>query len=116
MSVPLYMDVNVRSEITRQLRARGVDVLISEEDGTREFSDSDLLDRATSLGRLLFTRDADLLAEAGMRQRSGVTFSGVIYAHQLLVTIGQCVAELELIAKLGHRAEWVNRVEYLPLK
>jgi len=110
------MDVNVRAEITRQLRAREVDVLTSEEDGTREFSDCDLLDRATFLGRLLFTRDADLLAEAAMRQRSGVTFTGVIYAHQLRVRIGQCVADLELIAKSGNRAEWINRVEYLPLK
>jgi uncharacterized protein with PIN domain len=116
MSVPLYMDVNVRAEITRQLRARGVDVLTSEEDGTREFSDSDLLDRTTTLGRLLFTRDADLLSEAALRQRTGITFSGVLYAHQVPVTIGQCVADLELIAKAGSRVEWVNRVEYLPLK
>ena len=116
MSIPLYLDVNVRAEITRQLRAQGIDVLTSEEDGTREFSDSDLLDRATSLGRVLFTRDGDLLAEGAMRQRSGVTFSGVIYAHQLLVTIGQCVADLELIAKVGNPTEWVNRVDYLPLK
>lgn len=116
MSVPLYMDVNVRAEITRQLRARGVDVLTSEEDGTREFSDSELLERATFLGRVLFTRDADLVAEAAMRQRSGVAFSGVIYAHQLFVTIGQCVADLELIAKVRELDELVKRVEYLPLK
>ena len=68
MNIGLYMDVNVRAEITRQLRAREVDVLTSEEDGTREFSDSDLLDRATFLDRVLFTRDSDLLAEAVMRQ------------------------------------------------
>lgn len=110
------MDVNVRAEITRQLRARGVDVLTSEEDGTREFSDSDLLDRATLLGRVLFTRDADLLAEAAIRLRRGVTFNGVIYAHQLHVTIGQSVANLELVAKAGRQAEWINRVEYLPLR
>ena len=29
MNIALYMDVNVRAEITRQLRAREVDVLIS---------------------------------------------------------------------------------------
>ena len=65
---------------------------------------------------MLFTRDADLIAEAVMRQRSGVTFAGVVYAHQLRVSIGQCVAELELIAKVSELGEWVNRVEYLPLK
>jgi hypothetical protein len=116
MNIGVYTDVNVRAEITRQLRARKVDVLTSEEDDTREFSDSELLDRATLLGRVLFTRDADLLAEAVVRQRSGVTFPGVIYAHQLRVTIGQCVADLEPIAKADNPSEWVNRVEYLPLK
>ena len=58
MNIALYMDVNVRAEITGQLRARDVDLLTSEKDGTREFSDTALLDRATALGRVLFTRDA----------------------------------------------------------
>jgi hypothetical protein len=114
--INLYMDVNVRAEITGQLRARGIDVLTSQEDGTREFSDSALLDQATHLKRVMFTRDADLLGEATMRQRGGGTFAGVIYAHQLHATIGQCVEDLELIAKAGDPSEWVNRVDYLPLK
>src|SRR5437016_4836526 len=105
MSVLIYMDVNVRAEITRQLRAREVDVLTSQEDGTREFSDSDLLDRATFLGRVLFTRDADLLSEATMRQRRARSFVGVIYAPQIGVTIGQCVADLELILKTEESSE-----------
>ena len=116
MNASLYMDVNVRAEITRQLRARGVDVMTSEEDGTREFSDSDLLDRATFLGRVLFTRDVDFLAEGVRRQQRGATFAGVVYAHQLRVSIGECVADLELIAKISEQDEWNNRVEYLPLK
>jgi len=108
MNVPVYMDVNVRAEITRQLRVREVDVLTSQEDGTREFSDSDLLDRTTFLGRVLFTRDLDLLAEATKRQRSSRSFAGVIYAPQIGVTIGQCVADLELIAKTGDPEECIN--------
>ena len=114
--INLYMDVNVRSEITGQLRSRGTDVLTSQEDGTREFSDSAMLDRAIRLNRVMFTRDADLLGEATMRQRGGGAFAGVIYAHQLHVTIGRCVADLELIAKVSDPSEWVNRVEFLPLK
>jgi predicted nuclease of predicted toxin-antitoxin system len=116
MSIGLYMDVNVRAEITRQLRIREVDTLTSEEDGTRRFSDAQLLDRSTLVGRVLFTRDADLLVEAIMRQRNGITFAGVIYAHQPSVSIRQCIEELELIAKITDRHEWLGRVEYLPLK
>lgn len=83
------------------LRLRQVDVLTAYEDQSHEATDSDLLDRATSLGRVLFTQDDDLLAEATHRQQSGVAFGGVIYAHQESVSIGQCVQDLEVIAIAG---------------
>jgi hypothetical protein len=35
----------------------------------------------TALGRVLFSRDEDLLREAAQRQQRGETFAGVIYAH-----------------------------------
>ncbi|MGH8005546.1 MAG: DUF5615 family PIN-like protein [Candidatus Binatia bacterium] len=98
MSVGLYMDVHVPDAITGGLRLRGVDVLTAQEDGTRQISDAALLDRATALGRILFSQDEDLLREATQRQRSGGTFAGLVYAHQLKVTIGQCVKDLELIS------------------
>jgi len=115
LSLKLYLDVHVQRAITRGLRSRGVDVLRSQDDGTDEFSDADLLDRATALGRAVFSRDEDFLAESSHRQRIGAPFAGVIYAHQLKVTIGQCVEELELIAKVYEPEEMANRVIYLPL-
>jgi hypothetical protein len=39
-----------------------------------------------------------------------------VYCHQLGSTIGQCVGDLELLAKVCDAAEFQNRVEYLPLK
>jgi hypothetical protein len=42
--------------------------------------------------------------------------AGIVYAHQLDVSIGQCVIDLELIAKASDSDEWINRIEYLPLK
>lgn len=116
MSVRLYMDVHVRRAVTEGLRRRGVDVLTAQEDGAGEIGDAQLLDRATALGRVLFTQDDDLLREAKRRQQSGQTFSGVIYAHQLNVTVGQCVADLELIAQASEPHEWLNSTVYLPLK
>ena len=85
------MDVHIPGAITEGLRQRGVAVLTAQEDGGRRLPDDKLLDRATALGRVLFTRDADLLREATERQRHGVVFAGIIYGHQLDVTIGQCV-------------------------
>jgi len=57
------MDVHVPRAITEGLRLRSIDVLTAHEDGARRLTDAELLDRAGALGRVLFTRDADLLAE-----------------------------------------------------
>lgn len=115
MSVRLYFDVHVRLAVANGLRLRGVDVLRAQEDGTTELADPRLLDRASELGRLLFTQDRDLLREETRRQRAGEHFSGIVYAHQLEVRIGDCVNNLEIIAKDSEPEEWIGRVEYLPL-
>lgn len=109
------MDVHVRRAITEALRLRGVEVLTAQEDGTARLTDPELLDRAMQVGRVLFSPDEDLLVEATRRQRMGESFAGVVYAHQLRVTIGRCIQDLELIAKATDAADWRNRVEYLPL-
>lgn len=103
--------------ITRALRVKGVDVLTAKEDGTAQFEDGLLLDRAGTLGRARFSsRDEDFFAEADGRQRQGESFTGVIYGHQSRLSIGQCIADLELIAKACEPSEHANRVWHLPLR
>jgi len=85
------------------------------DDGAGELDDPALLDRAGALGRVLFTRDDDLLAEATRRQQGGVNFHGVIYAHQLQVSIGVCIRDLEVIAKAGEAEDLMNEIIFLPL-
>lgn len=109
------MDVHVHRAITEGLRTRGVDVLTSQEDGTRELEDPSLMDRATSLEWVLFSQDKDMLAESARRQRGSIRFSGLIYAHQSLA-LGRCIRDLELLATVCEPEEFVNRVEYLPLR
>jgi len=109
------MDVHVRRAITVALLDRGVEVLTAQTDGAAELEDPDLLDRATSLGRVLFSQDEDLLAEATRRQRGGIPFAGVVYAHQLYVTVGRCINDLDLIARVGTPEDLANRVQFLPL-
>ena len=115
MTVALYMDEHVHRAITTGVRLRGIDVLTAQEDGQRQVPDNVLLDRATELHRILFSQDEDLLAEANHRQRDGIPFTGVVYAHQLHVSIGTCVRELEFIAKVSNPEDLAGRVEYLPL-
>lgn len=109
------MDEHVPRAITTGLRLRGVDVLTTQDDGRRNAPDSVLLDRASDLRRVLFSQDEDLLAESTRRQREGIPFAGVIYGHQLGITIGNCIRDLELIAKAARLEDLANRVEYLPL-
>jgi predicted nuclease of predicted toxin-antitoxin system len=74
VSLRLYMDVHVRRAVTAGLRLREIDVLIAQEDGAAELDDAQLLDRATSLGRVVFTQDRDFLREGTERQRTGRYF------------------------------------------
>lgn len=94
MALKLYLDHHVPRAIALGLRLRHIDVVTAFEDRAHELADPDLLDRATSLGRVLFTQDEDLLVEATRRQQAGIEVAGVIYAHQNAVSIGQCVLDL----------------------
>ena len=77
--------------------------------------DPELLDRAAELGRILFTRDPDLLVEAARRLRETKPFATVVFARQTEVSIGRCVSDLEIIAKTATPEEAMNPVVYLPL-
>ena len=90
-------------------------MITAYENGANELSDSELLDRAYQLKRILSTQDDDLLTEAAYRIQKSIPFFGVIYAHQMRVSIGICVQALELIGKAGEPEDLVNRVQFLPL-
>jgi len=115
LSVGIYTDVHIPYQITIGLRLRGVDVVTAQDDGTAELEDAQLLDRATSLGRILFSQDQDLLREGHTRQVSGQLFAGIVYAPQLGVTFSRCISDLEIIAKCTDPADWIKVVQYLPL-
>jgi predicted nuclease of predicted toxin-antitoxin system len=115
MSLALYMDENVHGAITNGLRQRNVDVLTVQEDNRSGIADSEVLNRATELQRLLFSQDDDLLAEAHARQLQGIPFPGVVFAQQSRVSIGRCIQDLELIVTLGDLKEFESQVQFLPL-
>ena len=59
MPLAFYSDVHVPAAITEGLRRRGIDVMTSQQDGTRRVEDLGLVQRATQLGRVLVTQDED---------------------------------------------------------
>jgi hypothetical protein len=108
------MDHHVKAAITEGLRRRSLDVVTCLQDGTDRADDNRILERATELGRAVFTQDDDFLALADKWLETGRDFAGVIYAHQLGITIGQAIRDLELIAKVLNAEEMRNRIEFLP--
>lgn len=115
MPVGLYTDVHVPGPVIQQLRLRGVDILAATEEKTNELPDEQLLEVATSLGRLLVTQDIRFRVLAENWQRRGRYFSGLVFAHQRFVSFGQLVFDLELIAKATDSEFWKNRIDQLPL-
>jgi predicted nuclease of predicted toxin-antitoxin system len=113
--IRLYMDENVEDAITARLRELGVDVLAVREDGFASADDHSVFTRANELGRTLFSRDRDMIVEASRCHQSCTNFTGVIYARQRVVTVGQCISDLELVAKVSEPADMENRIFYLPL-
>ena len=109
------MDHNVPRSITNGLVLRGVDVIAAFDDDMHTVNNATLLRRATKLDRVLFTFDDDLLGEATASLANKVSFTGVIYAHQLRISIGQCIHDLELIAKAGEPEDLTDTVLFLPL-
>lgn len=115
MSVEYYFDENVPRAIAEGLRLKGIDVLTVQEDGFDQRDDPVVLDRATELGRVVFTFDDDFLREATARSTAGSPFATVIYAPQLRMSIGRCIDDLELFAGAVQEDEIRSRVYHLPL-
>ncbi len=56
-----------------------------------------------------------MLAIGTQRQRDGVPFVGIIYAHPTRISVGKLLQELELIATVGQPQDLENTIAYLPL-
>jgi predicted nuclease of predicted toxin-antitoxin system len=115
MSLAYYFDQNVPRAIAIGLRRLGIDVLTSDEDGAADWPDERILERATALERIVFSCDADFLELAADLLTHGQPFAGVVHAHQLQITIGQAVRDLELIARVLTAEEIRNQVIHLPI-
>jgi len=115
VSLSFYLDHHVPAAIAVGLRQRQINVLTVQEDGRADWDDDRLLERALELGRVVFTQDKDFLVLAADWQRQRREFAGMVYGHQLRVTIGGTVHDLALIATLLSLDDMRNRVEFLPL-
>lgn len=115
MTPSLYMDHNVVRAVVEGCRGMGLDVLTAFEDGWHERSDAEILERARSLGRVVFTQDTDFIALATERQSLGTPFSGVVFGRHGSMSVRKVIGDLVLICHTSTAEELCNKLIWLPL-
>jgi hypothetical protein len=115
MPLAVYMDVHVPAAVTEGLRRKLLDVRTAQVDAAERLSDDDLLKRATALGCVLLTQDADFLEITARWQQQCIAFSGVIFAPQGM-PIGRMIEDAELCLAALAADEFRNRLVHLPLQ
>jgi len=78
--------------------------------GLEGAEDINHLQRATEMGRVLCTFDADFIVLA----QSGIEHAGIIIGHGTKHHIGEWVKGLALIHTFYSAEELINRLEFLP--
>ena len=91
-------------------------MVTAAEDNAATWEDENILERASQLGRSVYTQDEDFLVLARHWSLSNRDHDGIIYAHQLSITIGEAVADLELIAKAMELDDMRNQVVFIPFR
>ncbi len=109
VAISLYLDENLSPRIAQQLRLRGIDAVCVRDLGHLGDKDSNHLDRAAQLNRVLVTTDVDFLQIA----QTGRPHAGIIFGIQQNNTIGDWVKRLELICFVYTPTDMQNHIEYL---
>ena len=88
-----YFDESVELAVSEQLDAGGLDVVSAHSLDLLGDDDRNHLERATEMGRVLCTYDADFLRLAS----EGVEHAGIIFAQHQKASIGGWVREIRAL-------------------
>lgn len=77
--------------------------------------DEDVLDFATKERWIVVTHDDDFLRLADERQVRGESFAPVVFGVQRKLSIGEMIADLEIVVKAATMDELAGWVLHLPL-
>src|SRR3954454_12146364 len=112
----LLSDEDVPGDIVKGLRHRqpGLDIVRVQEVGLMSTPDPDILEWAAREDRQIFTRDrSTMTAHATDRIAGGLPMLGVFVLPEFM-SIGQAIAELEILALASDTDEWHNCIVFLP--
>lgn len=107
-----YFDESVELGVSIQLAAGGLDVVSAHSLAGLGDTDSNHLERATQMGRVLCTYDTDFLILASQ----GIEHAGIIFAHQQKSSISGWVREIRALHGRLSAEEVVQQVIYLSMR
>ena len=110
--IKFYFDESIELDVSKQLAAGGLDVVSAHGLETLGDQDASHLERATAMGRVLCTYDADFLRLS----KSITNHAGIIYAKQQKGSIGGWVRELRAIHARLTAEQAQNQVIFLSLQ
>lgn len=113
----LLTDEDVHGDIVKGLRRRqpALDIVRAQDVGLGRTPDPVILEWAAQHGRVVVSVDKKTLAvDAWDRVARGLSMPGVAILRTIL-TIGQAISELEVIAIAGISDDFRDQVVYLPL-
>lgn len=104
-----YLDEQLDVEIARQLVRRGIDVLTVRD--LRSFGESDTqqLNRAIQMGRVICTNDRHFIQLAS----AGIEHCGIVFGQQEKHYIGTWVRHLARMHEKFSSDDLLNHVEFL---
>lgn len=107
-----YMDENVPTAVAEQLVRHGIDAVSVKNLAALGDSDINHLRRATEMGRMLCTYDADFIRIAAQE----LNLSGIAFAQQYQTNVGSWVKALRALHARMTAEEAVGQVVFLSLK
>ncbi|MCA1592751.1 MAG: DUF5615 family PIN-like protein [Acidobacteria bacterium] len=114
----LAIDEDFNNRILRGLvrRQPELDIVRVQDAGLSAAPDAEVLEWASSEGRVLLTHDVTTMKQHAVdRLAAGSPMPGVFEVGQQ-IPIGQAIEEILLIATYSLEGEWEGQVRFLPLR
>ena len=108
--IRIYADESVNVAITEGLKRSGVKIWSARDVGKLGLRDEEQLEYAIKERATIFTQDDDFLS---LVSESGREHYGVIYVHQLHLSIGENIRRLKIIVETKSSDEMRNQIQFL---
>ena len=111
--IKIYTNESVSTAVAEGLRRRGIDARSCRDVANYGMTDEQQLDYARRNSFVIFTHDDDFLKLNVEYEIHGKEHTGIIYAHQQGLNVGECIRRIKIIVDVLSPEEMKNHVEFL---